>query len=51
MVKVPVVACAAVSEHTIAKLNIEATVGVPEITPDELRVSPVGRLPDESAQI
>ena len=49
--KVPVVACAAVSEHTTVKLNIEATVGVPDMTPDELSVRPVGRPPEESAQI
>ena len=33
------------------KEDVEATVGVPKIMPDELRVRPVGRLPDESAQI
>jgi hypothetical protein len=33
------------------KEDVEVTVGVPKIMPDELRVSPVGRLPDESDQI
>lgn len=33
------------------KEDVEVTVGVPKIIPDVLRVSPVGRLPDDNDQI
>ena len=33
------------------KVDVAATVGVPEITPAVLRLSPVGREPEETAQV
>ena len=33
------------------KLKVPVAVGVPEITPVELRVSPVGRVPAERVQV
>lgn len=33
------------------KLNVPAAVGIPEIEPAALKVKPVGRLPEVTAQV